>query len=165
MYIVVLFGEDKDGVQSCNAIAACALNGIGKRACGRAVPGMASRFRGSEQDDPILDLTVDSTWLAASGIYTHVIARIELRSSNIHAARYLSKDKRNQTSLLCYASKRYTPTTVETVPSRAVEVHLFRWGPIFSEGVHLFQPFNPLAAEFFFNLLALKEYFPSWNHV
>ncbi len=25
--------------------------------------------------------------------------------------------------------------------------------------------FNPLAAEFFFNLLALKEYFHSWNHV
>ncbi len=25
--------------------------------------------------------------------------------------------------------------------------------------------FNPLAAEFFLNLLALKEYFPSWNHV
>ncbi len=24
---------------------------------------------------------------------------------------------------------------------------------------------NPLAAEFFFNLLALKEYFHSWNHV
>ncbi len=63
MYIV-LFCEDKAGVQSCSAIAACAHNRIGKEACGRAVSGLASRFRGSEQDDPILDLAVDSTWLA-----------------------------------------------------------------------------------------------------
>ncbi len=37
------------------------------------------------------------------------------------------------------------------------------FGPIPSEC----EPFliNPLAAEFFFNLLALKEYFHSWNHV
>ncbi len=62
MYIV-LFCEDKAGVQF-SAIVACAHIGIGKGACGRAVPGLASRFRGSEQDDPILDLAVDSTWLA-----------------------------------------------------------------------------------------------------
>ncbi len=42
-------------------LAACAHNGIGS---GRAVPGLASRFRGTEQDDPILDLAVDSTCLA-----------------------------------------------------------------------------------------------------
>ncbi len=35
----------------------------------------------------------------------------------------------------------YTTTTVETVPSREVEVHLFRWDLNFSEGVHLFSTF------------------------
>ncbi len=63
MYII-LFGEDKYGVQSCSAIAACTHNGIGKEACGRAVLGLASRFSGLEEDNPILDPTVDSTWLA-----------------------------------------------------------------------------------------------------
>ncbi len=62
MYIG-LFCKDKAGVQSSSAIAACAHNGIGKGPCGRAVPGLASRFRGSKQDIPILDLAVDSTWL------------------------------------------------------------------------------------------------------
>ncbi len=36
----------------------------------------------------------------------------------------------------------YTTTTVETVTSWEVEVHLFRWGPNFLEGVHLFQPLS-----------------------
>ncbi len=31
---------------------------------------------------------------------------------------------------------------METVPSREVEVYLFRWGLNFSEGVHLLQPLS-----------------------
>ncbi len=66
---------------------------------------------GSQQDIPILDLTVYSVHGQQ-----YVPASIELHGSNIYAARYLSKEKTNRPSNM---HQIITATTVE--PSWAVE--------------------------------------------
>ncbi len=90
---------------------------------------------GSEQDKPILKLTVDS--LRGQ---RYVPTSVELRSSNNYATRYLSKERRKLITLL-YASKYHI-----LLPQWKLCLH-GEWGPFslshrsgtISEGAHLFQ--------------------------